>query len=231
MTKLNTNYQHIVDLSDLHVRLASRAGPVHILRGVDLKINAREQVGLVGPSGAGKSTLMMILAGMEQASSGRAVVAGQVLNDLSPDALADFRRDYLGIVFQSFHLVPSMTALENIALPLELAEDPAAFDKAQSFLEEVGLASRGDHYPSQLSGGEQQRVALARALVSQPALLLADEPTGNLDQATGKTVIDLLFSLTQKHGTTLFLITHDEALAARCQRVLHMHDGQITEQQ
>jgi putative ABC transport system ATP-binding protein len=230
LRKSTTKRDPIVSLSDVHVKLASRAGPVHILRGIDLTINAAEQVGLVGPSGAGKSTLMMILAGMEQASAGRVEVAGQKLHAMTADGMADFRRDHLGIVFQSFHLVPSMTALENIALPLELAEDPEAFAKAQSFLCDVGLAARGDHYPAQLSGGEQQRVALARALVSQPALMLADEPTGNLDQATGQLVIDLLFSLTQKHGTTLFLITHDEALAARCQRVLHMHDGLITEQ-
>jgi putative ABC transport system ATP-binding protein len=230
LRKSTTKLVPIVTLSDVHVRLASRAGPVHILRGIDLTINTGDQVGLVGPSGAGKSTLMMILAGMEQASSGRVEVAGQPLHSMTPDGMADFRRDYLGIVFQSFHLVPSMTALENIALPLELAEDADAFVKAQHFLQEVGLGARGDHYPAQLSGGEQQRVALARALVSQPALLLADEPTGNLDQSTGKIIIDLLFSLTQKHGTTLFLITHDEALASRCQRVLHMHDGLIREQ-
>lgn len=217
----------IISFDGVHLTLAHHAGEVHILRGVDLAVARGEQVGLVGPSGSGKSSLLMILAGMEQASAGKAEVNGYDLTAMSPDALADFRRDNIGIVFQSFHLVPSMTALENVALPLELAQDPDAFDKAASFIADVGLEGRKDHYPAQLSGGEQQRIALARALVNAPPILLADEPTGNLDQAIGQTIIELLFGLTAKNGTTLFLITHDQGLAARCGRVLTMCDGRI----
>lgn len=219
----------VADLNNVHVRLSSRAGQVHILRGVNLQIGAGEQIGLVGPSGSGKSTLMMIMAGLERATSGGVIMAGHDFSKLSEDGLADFRRDQLGIVFQSFHLVPTMTALENVALPLELAHDPDAFEKATQILGEVGLLERLDHYPVQLSGGEQQRVALARALVASPPILLADEPTGNLDQNTGHQIMDLILGLTKARGTTVFLITHDVELAQRCQRVMHMRDGILDE--
>lgn len=225
----NINTTPVADLKNVHVRLSSRAGQVHILRGVNLQIGPGEQIGLVGPSGSGKSTLMMIMAGLERPTSGSVVMAGRDFSGLSEDGLADFRRDQLGIVFQSFHLVPTMTALENVALPLELAHDPEAFEKAREILNEVGLSTRLDHYPVQLSGGEQQRVALARALVASPPVLLADEPTGNLDQTTGHQIMDLIFRLTEARGTTMFLITHDVALAKRCQRVMHMRDGILEE--
>ncbi len=225
----NANTTPVADLKNVHVRLSSRAGQVHILRGVNLQIGPGEQIGLVGPSGSGKSTLMMIMAGLERPTSGSVVMAGRDFSGLSEDGLADFRRDQLGIVFQSFHLVPTMTALENVALPLELAHDPEAFEKASEILNEVGLSTRLDHYPVQLSGGEQQRVALARALVASPPVLLADEPTGNLDQTTGHQIMDLIFRLTEARGTTMFLITHDVALAKRCQRVMHMRDGILEE--
>ncbi len=225
----NINTTPVADLKNVHVRLSSRAGQVHILRGVNLQIGPGEQIGLVGPSGSGKSTLMMIMAGLERPTSGSVIMAGRDFSGLSEDGLADFRRDQLGIVFQSFHLVPTMTALENVALPLELAHDPEAFAKASEILNEVGLSTRLDHYPVQLSGGEQQRVALARALVASPPVLLADEPTGNLDQTTGHQIMDLIFRLTEARGTTMFLITHDVALAKRCQRVMHMRDGILEE--
>ena len=225
----NINTTPVADLKNVHVRLSSRAGQIHILRGVNLQIGPGEQIGLVGPSGSGKSTLMMIMAGLERPTSGSVIMAGRDFSGLSEDGLADFRRDQLGIVFQSFHLVPTMTALENVALPLELAHDPEAFAKASEILNEVGLSTRLDHYPVQLSGGEQQRVALARALVASPPVLLADEPTGNLDQTTGHQIMDLIFRLTEARGTTMFLITHDVALAKRCQRVMHMRDGILEE--
>ena len=225
----NINTTPVADLKNVHVRLSSRAGQVHILRGVNLQIGPGEQIGLVGPSGSGKSTLMMIMAGLERPTSGSVIMAGRDFSGLSEDGLADFRRDQLGIVFQSFHLVPTMTALENVALPLELAHDTEAFEKAREILNEVGLSTRLDHYPVQLSGGEQQRVALARALVASPPVLLADEPTGNLDQTTGHQIMDLIFRLTEARGTTMFLITHDVALAKRCQRVMHMRDGILEE--
>lgn len=225
----NINTTPVADLKNVHVRLSSRAGQVHILRGVNLQIGPGEQIGLVGPSGSGKSTLMMIMAGLERPTSGSVIMAGRDFSGLSEDGLADFRRDQLGIVFQSFHLVPTMTALENVALPLELAHDTEAFEKASEILNEVGLSTRLDHYPVQLSGGEQQRVALARALVASPPVLLADEPTGNLDQTTGHQIMDLIFRLTEARGTTMFLITHDVALAKRCQRVMHMRDGILEE--
>ena len=209
--------------------MAGATGPVNILRGVDLTIGAGETVGLIGPSGSGKTSLLMLLAGLERASSGTLRVAGQELGRLGEDALARFRRERLGIVFQAFHLVPTMTALENVAVPLEFAGRRDAFERAAAALAAVGLGNRGAHYPSQLSGGEQQRVALARATVGEPALLLADEPTGNLDRATGAMVMDLLFDLQARRGSTLLLITHDPALAARCGRLLHMEDGRIQE--
>lgn len=209
--------------------LPSAAGPVEILRGVDLRVAQGEAVGLVGPSGSGKSTLMAVMAGLEGISGGRIEVDGEDLARMNEDALARFRRDTIGIVFQSFHLIPTMTALENAALPLELAGRDNAFAAARESLEAVGLGHRLTHYPSQLSGGEQQRVALARATVTRPRLLLADEPTGNLDQDTGHDVIDLLFELQSRHGATLILITHDPGLAARCDRVVSMRDGRLSE--
>lgn len=209
--------------------MGGATGPVNILRGVDLTIGAGETVGLIGPSGSGKTSLLMLLAGLERASSGTLRVAGQELSTLGEDAVARFRRERLGIVFQAFHLVPTMTALENVAVPLEFAGRRDAFARAAAALAAVGLGHRGAHYPSQLSGGEQQRVALARATVGEPALLLADEPTGNLDRATGAMVMDLLFDLQARRGSTLLLITHDPALAARCGRLLHMEDGRIQE--
>jgi putative ABC transport system ATP-binding protein len=219
--------QPIIQLEGVELSLPSAAGMVHILRGVDLAINAGESVGVVGPSGSGKSTMVMIMAGLERASKGRVVVDGADYAAMNEDALALFRRNTIGIVFQSFHLVPAMTALENVAIPLELAGRSDAFDRARAELETVGLGHRLSHYPSQMSGGEQQRVALARAFATEPKLILADEPTGNLDGANGRAVVDLLFGAQQRLGTTLVLITHDAALAEHCHRVLRMEDGHI----
>jgi putative ABC transport system ATP-binding protein len=219
----------IVQLRDVHLTLASAAGAVNVLRGVNLAIPAGQSVGLVGPSGAGKSTMMMVMAGLERPTSGEVRVAGRDLTGLDEDALALFRRDRVGIVFQAFRLVPTMTALENVAVPLEFAGAPDAFARAETALKGVGLGHRLLHYPDQLSGGEQQRVALARALVATPRLLLADEPTGNLDTETGELVIDLMFEMTRSQGTTLVLITHDRTLAGRCQRIVRVADGRIAE--
>jgi putative ABC transport system ATP-binding protein len=219
--------QSIVDLRDVHLNLRSAAGEVNILRGISLDISAGDTVSIVGPSGAGKSTLMMIVGGLESASSGQVQVVGHDLSALGEDALAEFRRDNIGIVFQAFRLIPTMTAMENVAIPLELAGEDDAFEHARESLGQVGLADRVQHYPDQLSGGEQQRVAIARAFVSKPALLLADEPTGNLDRATGDSVVELLFDLQTRHGTTLVLITHDEILSTRCDRIIRMADGLI----
>ncbi|MBP2229850.1 putative ABC transport system ATP-binding protein [Azospirillum agricola] len=219
----------IVDLDDVHLRLDSGAGPVNILRGVNLHVGRGERVGVVGPSGSGKSTMMMVMAGLERPSGGRIRVAGQDLGALDEDGLARFRRDHVGIVFQAFHLVPTMTALENVAIPLEFAGVRDAFDRARAGLESVGLGHRIHHYPGQLSGGEQQRTALARAFVAEPSLLLADEPTGNLDIDTGATIVKLLFDLAERRGTTLVLITHDPALAARCDRTVRLADGRIAD--
>jgi putative ABC transport system ATP-binding protein len=214
-------------LDDVHLKLASAAGDVNILRGLRLEVAAGESVGVVGPSGAGKSSMMMIIGGLEQASAGTVRVAGAELSRLTEDELALWRRDAVGIVFQSFRLVATMTALENVALPLELAGRRDAFARAERQLHAVGLGHRLLHYPEQLSGGEQQRTALARAFVAEPKLLLADEPTGNLDGATGQAIIDLMFELRARAGTTLLLITHDRVLAARCDRVVHLADGLI----
>jgi putative ABC transport system ATP-binding protein len=203
------------------------SGPVHVLRGVDLAVASGEAVGIVGPSGSGKTSLLMLLAGLETPSAGRLTVAGRDMGALDEDALARFRRDEVGIVFQAFHLVPTMTAQENVAMPLEFAGRRDAFDVAAAALKEVGLGHRLDHYPGQMSGGEQQRTALARAVVAEPRLILADEPTGNLDRATGTMVMDLLFGLRARLGTTLLLITHDPALAERCGRQVRMEDGRI----
>lgn len=217
----------IIELRDVRLTLASRAGAVDILRGVSLRVPAGQSVAIVGPSGSGKTSLLMVLAGLERATSGGVQVAGHDLGQLGEDELARVRGAEIGIVFQSFHLVPTMTALENVALPLEFAGDPDAFDKARALLDEVGLGVRHDHFPAQLSGGEQQRVALARALSARPKLLLADEPTGNLDGKTGRAVVDLLFGLQKRRQSTLVLVTHDERLAAECQRTIRMADGKI----
>lgn len=200
---------------------------MQVLRGVDLNVAAGEAVGIVGPSGSGKTSLLMLLAGLERPTGGKLSVAGRDLGGLDEDALARFRRQEVGIVFQAFHLVPTMTALENVAMPLEFAGRRDAFDRAAGALRDVGLGHRLDHYPGQLSGGEQQRVALARAVVAEPRLILADEPTGNLDRTTGTVVMDLLFDLRARMGTTLLLITHDTALAERCERQVRIEDGRI----
>ncbi len=211
----------------VHLTLDGPAGPVNILRGVDLSVNAGTALGVVGPSGSGKTTMLMIVSGLERISSGRVVIAGTDYSDMDEDALALFRRDTVGIVFQSFHLIPTMTALENVAVPLEFAGRKDAFDRAEHQLRAVGLGHRIEHYPGQLSGGEQQRVALARAFAIEPKILLADEPTGNLDGGTGNQIIELLFQLHDQHKTTLVLITHDLKLAARCERVVRIADGLI----
>ena len=212
---------------NLFVTLPSQAGAVNIIRGIDLSIASGETVGLIGPSGSGKSTLLMVLAGLEPASQGQVIVSGRDYANMDEDALSRFRRSSVGIVFQSFHLVPTMTAVENVALPLELAGVASAFEKAEAMLEEVGLAHRLAHYPAQMSGGEQQRTALARALVANPPVLFADEPTGNLDQNTGRQIMDLILRLAEERGTTVLLITHDRVLADRCARVETMQDGQL----
>ncbi|MGD9019029.1 MAG: ABC transporter ATP-binding protein [Desulfuromonadales bacterium] len=217
----------MIEIRDLHLSLVGGAGPVNILRGVNLSVQSGETISIVGPSGAGKTTLLMALSGLERPSSGQVKIADTDLTAISEDDLARFRRRHVGIVFQSFHLVPTMTALENVSLPLEFAAAAHPADRAQAALEKTGLGDRLHHFPGELSGGEQQRVALARAFVANPSLLLADEPTGNLDRDTGIMVMDLLFSLQQEHGTTLVLVTHDESLASRCHRSIQMLDGQI----
>jgi putative ABC transport system ATP-binding protein len=218
-----------IRLTDVHLELASAAGPVNILRGIDLSVAAGEVVSIVGPSGSGKSSLMMLIGGLERPTRGKVEVAGRELSAASEDALALFRRDHVGIVFQNFHLIPTMTALENVAIPLEFAGSADAFDQAAERLRAVGLGHRLSHYPGQLSGGEQQRTALARAFAADPDVILADEPTGNLDGETGRQVIDLMFDLSRRRGATLLLITHDPALAARCDRIVRLVDGRITD--
>ena len=217
----------MIQLDGVHLNLQSAAGEVKVLRGINLRVERGECIGVGGPSGSGKSTMVMIIAGLERASSGTVIVDGADLNRMDEDALALFRRRRIGIVFQSFHLIPAMTALENVAVPLELAGRADAFERAGAALEAVGLGHRLGHYPAQLSGGEQQRVAMARAFVPEPELILADEPTGNLDSETGAHVMDLLFDLQAKSGATLMLITHDSGLAARCSRRVRLLDGRI----
>ena len=217
----------VISLQDAALTLRGNAGPVNILRGISLDVRRGETLGLVGPSGSCKSSLLMLMGGLERATGGRVEVLGRDLGAMNEDALARFRREAMGVVFQSFHLIPTMTALENVATPLELSGAKDALDRALDELAAVGLASRADHYPAQLSGGEQQRVALARAAVTRPAILLADEPTGNLDGATGTAIIRLLFDLRDRHGATLVLVTHAPELAARCDRVVQLCDGQI----
>ncbi len=224
---MDTPNQPIIAARDLRFEVGGAAGRVNILRGVSLQVARGEALGIIGPSGSGKTSLLMLLAGLERATAGHLLVAGHDLGAMDEEALARFRREQVGIVFQAFHLIPTMTALENVAVPLEFAGRADAFDQASQALQQVGLGHRLGHYPGQLSGGEQQRVAVARAFVAAPALLLADEPTGNLDRATGQAVMELLFSLREKHGTTLVLITHDPALAARCPRQVRIEDGVI----
>jgi putative ABC transport system ATP-binding protein len=216
-----------IALTGINLSLGRAATRVHILKDINLHIGSGEAVGLVGPSGSGKSTLLMIMAGLERPDSGTVRVAGEDLGALGEDALARFRGRNVGIVFQSFHLIPTMTALENVAIPLELAGTKDAGARAAAELAAVGLADRQGHYPAELSGGEQQRVALARARAPNPAILIADEPTGNLDEATGAEIVDLLFASHAERGTTLVLVTHDPALAQRCDRVVRMRSGRI----
>ena len=217
----------VITVRQVQLTLPSAAGPVNILRGIDLEVAAGESVAILGPSGSGKTSLLMLLAGLERPSGGSIRVAGHDLAGLDEDALARIRRDHIGIVFQAFHLIPTMTAAENVAVGMELAGVKDAAERAGAALHAVGLGHRLAHLPGQLSGGEQQRVALARALAPRPALLLADEPTGNLDQATGAMVIELLFSLARGAGATLLLVTHDPVLAARCGRQVHLADGKV----
>lgn len=207
--------------------LDGNAGKVDILHDISLDVASGETLGLVGPSGSGKSSLLMLMGGLEHASAGTITAMGEDLTAMNEDQLARFRRSHMGVVFQSFHLIPTMTALENVATPLELAGAPDAFDRARAELKAVGLGARVDHYPNQMSGGEQQRVALARASAPRPRILLADEPTGNLDETNGAAIIDLLFGLRDRHGATLIMVTHARDLAARCSRVIGLRDGRL----
>ena len=219
--------QPAISLRNVHLSLGTGAARVHILKGIDLDIARGHSVGIIGPSGSGKSTLLMVMAGLERADSGTVRVADTDLTGLSEDELARFRGQHVGIVFQSFHLIPNMTALENVAVPLELAGERRAFERARDELAAVGLGDRATHYPAQLSGGEQQRVAMARALVTEPEILIADEPTGNLDETIGSTIIDLMFEAQARRGTTLVLVTHDRSLADRCTTSVRIHSGLI----
>ena len=223
----NPSSDPVLTLESVELQLTSDAGPVEILRGIDLTIGAGETVGVVGPSGAGKTSLLMVIAGLESVTAGRIEAAGQEISGSDEEPLARFRRDNVGIVFQNFHLVPTMTALENVALPLEFAGCGDAFERARAQLTAVGLDHRLGHYPGQLSGGEQQRVALARAFVIEPKILLADEPTGSLDQTTGADIIELLFEMQERLGSTLILVTHAQELASRCTRIVRLADGRI----
>lgn len=216
-----------LSLEAVSLSLKGNAGMVGILHEVDISVDRGETLGLVGPSGSGKSSLLMLMGGLERATSGRVIALGRDITDLDEDRLARFRRDNMGVVFQSFHLIPTMTALENVATPLELAGVRDAFDRASAELEAVGLSHRSDHYPAQMSGGEQQRVALARAAAPRPAILLADEPTGNLDEASGEAIVEMLFGLRDRHGSTLILVTHAPELARRCDRTVRLRDGRI----
>lgn len=219
----------LLALKDAQLALDGNAGRIEILKGITLDVQAGETLGLVGPSGSGKSSLLMLMGGLERATGGQVMALGHDLTTLGEDALARVRREHMGVVFQSFHLIPTMTALENVATPLELAGSADAYDRAAAELEAVGLGSRKDHYPSEMSGGEQQRVALARAAAPRPKLLLADEPTGNLDASTGEAIMDLLFELNTRHGATMVLVTHAPELAERCSRVVRLVDGQVAD--
>jgi putative ABC transport system ATP-binding protein len=218
-----------ISLTSVDLTLPSRAGDVHILKNVNLAANAGEAISIIGPSGSGKTSLLMVIAGLEPVTAGQISVAGQSLHDKREDQLARFRRDNIGIIFQSFHLIPTLTAIENVAIPLDFRGDANATDRAREGLERVGLGHRLTHYPGQLSGGEQQRVAIARALASGARILLADEPTGNLDQETGSAIIKLLFDLKDREGATLLLVTHDDNLASRCNRIIRVRDGHVSE--
>ncbi|MGO4907718.1 ABC transporter ATP-binding protein [Pseudorhodobacter sp. W20_MBD10_FR17] len=217
----------ILALDNVALTLAGNAGPVSILRGITLNVQRGESLGLIGPSGSGKSSLLMVMGGLERATSGSVRALDNDLTAMDEDSLARFRRDHMGVVFQSFHLIPTMTALENVALPLELGGVQDAFGRAEAELNAVGLGARMDHYPSQMSGGEQQRVALARAAAPRPAILLADEPTGNLDGKNGAAIMDLLFGLRDRHEATLIMVTHAPELAQRCSRIIRLKDGVI----
>jgi putative ABC transport system ATP-binding protein len=217
----------IIQLDDVHLTLTSKAGPVHILRGISLAIPAGQPAAIIGPSGSGKTSLLMVMAGLERATRGSVAIAGRDLTRLSEDDLAVLRGAEMGIIFQSFHLVPTMTALENVALPMELAGESNADKRAGELLREVGLAARMEHYPAELSGGEQQRVAIARALVREPRIIFADEPTGNLDGGTGRQIVDLLFGLRQRRNATLVIVTHDDRLAHMADRIIRMADGSV----
>ncbi|MFN0265040.1 ABC transporter ATP-binding protein [Tepidamorphus sp. 3E244] len=225
-----------IETGDLHLRLGTGRAAVHVLRGIDLTVQAGQSIAILGPSGSGKSSLLMVMAGLERPTSGNVSLAGTALGPLNEDGLAALRGAQTGIVFQSFHLIPTMTALENVSVPLELAQaggrlkDLDVRERAMAELDAVGLSARATHYPAELSGGEQQRVALARALVAQPQILFADEPTGNLDGSTGAQIVDLLFAAHRDRGTTLMLVTHDESLADKCDRVIRMADGEIISQ-
>jgi len=221
----------VLSLQDTRLQLEGNAGPVKILNGIDLEVMRGESLGLTGPSGSGKSSLLMLMGGLERATGGRVSALGRDLGTMNEDQLARFRRDHMGVVFQSFHLIPTMTALENVATPLELAGARDAFERAAEELQAVGLGDRMDHYPAQMSGGEQQRVALARAAAPRPDILLADEPTGNLDGTTGQAIMELLFGLRDRHGATLVLVTHAPELAERCDRVVSLRDGVLDVEQ
>ncbi|WP_209599617.1 ABC transporter ATP-binding protein [Ruegeria sp. HKCCSA071] len=220
----------VLALQNAALSLDGNAGRVDILHDITLNVNRGETLGLIGPSGSGKSSLLMLMGGLEQATSGQILALDQNLTSMDEDALARFRRDNMGVVFQNFHLIPTMTALENVATPLELAGHKDAFDRAETELNAVGLSHRRDHYPAQLSGGEQQRVALARASAPRPKILLADEPTGNLDETNGVAIVDLLFELRSKYDATLVLVTHSRSLAERCDRVIRLRDGRIADE-
>ena len=227
MNDISSHPSNAISLAGVNLALGRGAARVHILRQIDLNIGRGEAIGLLGPSGSGKSTLLMVMTGLERPDTGSVVVAGQELQQLDEDDLARFRGKHIGIVFQAFHLIPTMTALENVAVPLEFAGARDALQRAEKELSAVGLAQRLHHYPAELSGGEQQRVALARALAPDPAILVADEPTGNLDEATGKQIVDLLFTKHSERGMTLVLVTHDTSLAQRCDRVIRLRSGRI----
>ncbi len=228
MTKeQSTSEKNAIELKNVHLTLGEGASEVHILKGLDLRVPQGQSVGIVGPSGAGKSSLLMVMAGLERIDQGSITMQGTDFNALSEDELAKFRGQNFGIVFQSFHLIPNMTALENVAVPLELAGVKDSFERATAELEAVGLGKRLSHFPTELSGGEQQRVALARALAPRPKIIIADEPTGNLDGNTGDQIADLLFSQQEKHNVTLILVTHDPSLAERCQRTISVNSGRL----
>jgi putative ABC transport system ATP-binding protein len=219
----------MIEIRGLSMSYALEAGSLEVLSGVDMNIADGETIAIVGPSGSGKTTLLILLAGLEAPAAGSILIDGEDVTGFGADELADIRRDKLGIVFQSFHLVPSLTALGNVSLPAEIAGIEHARDRAHQLLERVGLADRAHHYPSQLSGGEQQRVAIARALAHSPRVLLADEPTGNLDINTGARIIEMLFELNAETGSTMVLVTHDTEIARRCQRVFHLDSGKLIE--